>query len=128
MPCPPTISCRTSPRQGGNFLSRPLADGTPLPGLLQYDDAGRVQSLSMESAMEGDGSVISTTLHFTAASGLPAADSAFATANGCMQVCVRFTWLTQLQIVLVVIASNFTRAWDAGNFFYRFRANCLSVC
>jgi hypothetical protein len=40
----------------------------------------------MESAMEGDGSVISTTLHFTAAGGLPAGDSAFATANGCMQV------------------------------------------
>ena len=54
--------------------------------VLQYDDAGRVQSLSMESAMEGDGSVISTTLHFTTAGGLPAADSAFATANGCMQV------------------------------------------
>ena len=36
--------------------------------------------------MEGDGSVISTTLHFTTAGGLPAADSAFATANGCMQV------------------------------------------
>jgi hypothetical protein len=36
--------------------------------------------------MEGDGSTASTTLHFTAAAGLPAADSAFATANGCMQV------------------------------------------
>jgi hypothetical protein len=53
---------------------------------LQYDDRGRVQSLSMESALEGDGSRISTTLHFAAAAGLPAADSAFASANGCMQV------------------------------------------
>ena len=41
--------------------------------------------------MEGDGSGISTTLHFTAAGGLPAADSAFATANGCMQVCAQYS-------------------------------------
>lgn len=54
--------------------------------------------------MEGDGSGISTTLHFTAAGGLPAADSAFATANGCMQV-GKSSMLQELQCGWLLVPS-----------------------
>lgn len=53
---------------------------------MQYDEEGRVTTLSMDCKLGGEeGSPVTVALRFASTPGLPAAESAFAAASGTMR-------------------------------------------